>query len=271
MSWQLEQYGGAALWDQGRGEGVRVAVLDAATTVSTPLPAPRFQAFDDRGRPNDEQVSDHGYCCAALIGAEHDDASGVAPRCEVVSINIENSSGPNVSMVARGIRLALEKGCDLINCSFVLPTAPPTLLEALRDAHLAGVPVIAAAGNVAELFRFPHQVKDVVVVGGVDRGQEPMTGTVSKWVDVFTWGDGLSVASPGNTPTTWQGESSGATALVAGLVALAFGTLSVSERRRCGQDVEHHLTATAVRSSSSGRALLLVNALRFISAIRNSK
>jgi hypothetical protein len=269
-SWQLKQYGGESLWAKSRGATVRVAVLDAAVSPSSVLPASRLKSLDHRGRPGPLQTSDHGHCCAALIGAEHPTAPGIAPECEIVSIAVETTAGPNVGMVTRALRLALEHECDVISCSFVLPTLTPGLRDALRDAHTRGVPVVAAGGNTTALPSFPHRARDTVVVGSLTRSQEPMTGTPSPFVDVYTWGEDLDLPDPSGARLPWLGQSSGATALTAALIALALAPLPRPERRRRGPLVEGFLKFTAQRSTSNGAMVQTLDAPRFIEAIRST-
>jgi hypothetical protein len=197
---------------------------------------------------------------------------GVAPEARVLSVRVTTAGGAYTkSGLKRGLRVALDAGCDVISCSFTLPRSDRELAELVREAHMKGVVVLAATGNKPSLDAdFPHLVPHAVVVGAVDAQGKRMRGKVTEWTDVFSLGEKLDVASPNGSVKPWNGQSSGATALVAGVVALALAPFSGAERVRRGQLVDGALKATATRSNSSDMpsgVLLRLDALAFIQSL----
>lgn len=75
-----------------------------------------------------------------------------------------------------------------------------------------------------------------------------MRGRHTIWTDIFCLGDELDVVDGKGAPFVWRGFSSGATAIVAGIVALALTPLPPAKRRTAGMALEGLLKATATRS-----------------------
>lgn len=275
MTWQLAKLGGAELWRGGRGAGVTVAVLDSGVTSCIPLPESRLESVSDRGEPTERTSGEHGHNCACLIASEQEGALGIAPEARILSVLVTTSGGAyTISALKRGIRVALDTGSDVISCSLTLPRSDRALTELVREAHLRGVPVIAATGNDPDVDAdFPHVVPHSIVVGALDRRAQPMRGRLTEWTDLMTWGETLDVPTRTGTVKPWKGESSGATALVAGVVALALAPVPRGERLRRGQLVEGMLKATAVRSRSGaapGGTMLKLDAATFIQSLRTA-
>jgi hypothetical protein len=203
------------------------------------------------------------------------DALGIAPDADILSIRARVAQRYRAPEVAAAIRLALAKDCDVINCSFVVPSVTDELVDIGRECNARGVPLLAATGNSPHIrAEFPHDVRRAVVVGGLRRTDRlPYAGRLTEWTDVFTASKDLDVVHTNGSLIYWDGESSGATALVSGLVALALSPFSVGERRRRAVHVEASLRSSGKEFRSSlipGGKGYAVDALSFMRTLRSS-
>lgn len=169
--------GAAEAWTQSRGDGVVVAVLDSGVQLDHPdlagslwtnprevagngvdddrngfvddvhganIISPRSSANDDEG---------HGTHVAGIVAARAGNATGgvgIAPgaRIMVVKVLDANRSG-NSSLLARGIRYAIDHGARILNISLNGDGTSADLDEALRYANDNGASVVTSAGNNA--------------------------------------------------------------------------------------------------------------------------
>ncbi|MFA6513749.1 MAG: S8 family peptidase [Patescibacteria group bacterium] len=114
-------------------------------STNTPDPSPKFSTgWTEAG------VS-HGTMVAGVIAARGNNGQGVVGvtwRAKIMALKALNDKGEGrVSDVIRAIDYAINNGADIINLSFVSFNYSAGLQEAINRAHLAGVMIVAAAGN----------------------------------------------------------------------------------------------------------------------------
>ena len=167
--------GAPEAWTQSRGDGVIVAVLDSGVQVDHPdlagslwtnpgevagngvdddrngfvddvhganIISPRASANDDEG---------HGTHVAGIVAARAGNATGgvgIAPGARIMAVKVldANRAG-NSSLLARGIRYAIDHGARILNISLNGDGTSPDLDEALRYANDNGASVVTSAGN----------------------------------------------------------------------------------------------------------------------------
>ena len=149
-------------WDSGfTGKGVKIAVLDVGFHENIEFSyTDRWNIMDgDDILPLPESET-HGNLVASAIfsrfdsekyvlgsTAEHD-TTGVAPDAELFAFATSNTSGGTDVTVADGIRLAVERGVNIVHVSQGrLDTAPPIVQSAVDYAYANNVLVVFAGGN----------------------------------------------------------------------------------------------------------------------------
>jgi subtilisin family serine protease len=248
---QLQRLGIEPLWDKSRGAGVRVALLDGGVWTSNALPAERIETIHVNGGEQKPTSSPHGTWCASLIASSEEQCEGVVPEAHILSIQVIGDDGKvQPSAVVKGLTLALERGCDVISCSFVLPrlsSSKSLLLGLVRDAHLKGIPVFAAAGNQKGMpAEFPEMVQHAVVVSATTADDSAMDVNANQWTDIYAPGEGLEVVGDAAIPARWDGQTSGATALMSGVAALMLASIPAAARPTIGQAIEGLIKLTGV-------------------------
>ncbi|WP_328659548.1 type VII secretion-associated serine protease mycosin [Streptomyces sp. NBC_00334] len=216
--WSLQRVQLDALWNQSKGKGVRVAVIDTGVDVTNPqlkgaVDVKSGRNFlpkdlkDENGDPiergSENGTTDtvgHGTKVAGIIAARPDDKTGfvgLAPEATIIPIQQNDAEGNgNTDTLTDSIRYALQAGADVINISQDTAGAaePDPKLQAAVEAALAkNVVVVASAGNdglggnVKETY--PASYEGVLAVAASDRNNERASFSQS--------GDFVDVAAPG--------------------------------------------------------------------------
>ncbi|WP_221585286.1 S8 family serine peptidase [Microbacterium sp. G2-8] len=239
----LEQYGITDAWDETRGKGATIAVIDSGVAADIEeLEGAVANGTDVSGvgtpdgrtpLGSDVHTRSHGTWVASLAAARGLGADegmiGVAPRANLLSVSLgfgAVSEVPFSEQVADAMKWSVDNGADIINLSFTTNQTAwdENWDEAFLYAFEHDVVVIVAAGNRASgttMVGAPATIPGVLVVGGVHP-----SGSASH--DASTQGVTIGVSAPseqllGIGPTgaveEWRGTS-GAAPIVAGVAAL---------------------------------------------------
>ncbi|MCC7077270.1 MAG: S8 family serine peptidase [Acidimicrobiia bacterium] len=204
--WGLDRIRAGEVWEEARGEGRIVAVVDSGVDGGHPdlqdrLVAGRDFVGDGAGTTD---LLGHGTHVAGIVAATSGNGiggSGCAPGAKVMPVRVLDAQGTGTAdRIADGVRWAVDRGADVVNLSLGEEgiagrlTKGGPLNAAIRYAAARGVVVVAAAGNGNEAGRGTPR-RDyrtgvpVLVVTAVDEAGNPT---------VFTnYGDLRAVAAPG--------------------------------------------------------------------------
>lgn len=258
----LNQYGISQAWNTTRGAGVTVAVIDTGIDGSHPDLAGQVIAGTDvsgvgaaNGQTPVGDSSGHGTMVASLLaGRGHgngDGVIGVAPDAKLLAVSMGFGAGTVSSddQIATAVRWAVDNGADVINMSLTRNTLewPESWDDAFLYAMQHDVVIVAAAGNRGSgttQVGAPATMPGVLTVAGVDRSGSASFDASSQGItiSVAAPSEELVGALPGGGYAQWDGTS-GATPLVAGLVALV---RSAHPELDAG-NVINRITATASR------------------------
>jgi serine protease len=167
------------------GSGVVVAVLDTGVAYANRgrfLRSPDFSAqtfvkgYDFVSHtPYANDLNGHGTFVAGTIAETTNNGyglTGLAYGARIMPVRVLDSAGEgDASVIAEGIRFAVNHDARAINLSLEFPTYltaadVPELIDALRYAHHRNVVVVAAAGNQrAATVPYPARAPGVIAVG----------------------------------------------------------------------------------------------------------
>jgi subtilisin len=160
------------------GKGVRVAVVDTGVALDHPdlvvaggRNCVRGEDETDVG-PNGQYHGTHVAGIVAALGRPPTGRAGVAPGAELFSYRVFGRGRGDASnfAIAKAIDAAAADGCDVVNLSLGGGRPDPVLRAAIEEAHLAGVVVVAAAGNDGrKAIAFPADEADVLAVSALGR------------------------------------------------------------------------------------------------------
>ncbi|WP_406091899.1 type VII secretion-associated serine protease mycosin [Streptomyces sp. NBC_01013] len=234
--WPLQRVLLDELWQDTRGKGVRVAVIDTGVDVTNPQLGGAVDALtgiDYTGGGSDGTVDEagHGTKVAGIIAARPRTGTGfvgLAPEATVIPIrqNDGRHNGSDSTMAA-GIDHAIAEGARVINISqdTTRPLTEDSLLgRAVARAIAEDVVVVAAAGNDGMDGRrrstYPAAFDGVLAVAASDRNNERAPfSQAGEFVGVAAPGVDIVSTVPGNGQCTDSGTSFAAP-YVTGVVAL---------------------------------------------------
>lgn len=138
---------------EGRGKGLRIAVIDSGIEVNHPAlsgivlrddvqvlgvgPKVEVQAGDG------VDVYGHGTAVAAVIRR-------IAPEADVGSIRVLGQDlGSRTVIIREGVRQAIDRGYNILNCSFGcgLPEHIFQYKDWIDEAYIKGIHVVSACNN----------------------------------------------------------------------------------------------------------------------------
>lgn len=210
------------------GQGVKVAILDGGANLAHPLFATmpgelisRYDYIDADSIANDEPggaSSGHGTFVAGSLML-------VAPGASLYVYRVLDTTGRGTGYdISAAVLQAVDDDCRIINLSLGMTGIDDALDDALRQARMEGVLVVASAGNdstdLSSLFPFPASRTYCLAVAALD--------SVNQKADFSNYGLRIDYCAPGtsiyspflNESYAWWDGTSFSAPMVAGCAAL---------------------------------------------------
>lgn len=204
--WNLRNIQMESAWEQSKGAGVTVAVIDTGITRVPDLQkTPFVEGYDfvhDRTDAADD--NGHGTHIAGTIAQSTNNGygmAGIAHEANLMPLKVlSKAGGGEVADIAEAIRFAADHGADVVNLSLGGFGDSALLREAINYATGKGVVIVAAAGNAnANSAFFPARYPQVIAVAATDA-----TGAKAAYSN---FGAGVDIAAPGGSNT--NGDAGG--------------------------------------------------------------
>ncbi|QRK05788.1 peptidase S8 [Archangium violaceum] len=212
--WNLRMIHMPSAWQQSRGKGVVVAVLDTGVAYEDhddfkqvpDLEGVKFKTgydfVNDDAHANDDHG--HGTHVAGTIAQATNNGQGVAGvafEATLMPVKVLNHFGAGTSAdIAEAIRFAADNGANVINMSLGGGGYSKVMADAVEYARKKGVTVVAAAGNAGRSrVEFPAAYPGSVAVAAVGPN-----GTRAPY---SSYGRELDIAAPGGDKR--QGDAGG--------------------------------------------------------------
>ncbi|HEX5367821.1 MAG TPA: S8 family serine peptidase, partial [Dehalococcoidia bacterium] len=226
------------------GSGVTVAVVDTGIGPNSDLSVAGGTSFVS-GVSSYNDDNGHGSHVAGIIAARDNGFGviGVAPGASLLAVKVLDSTGSGyMDDVAAGVNWATAHGADVINMSLGCYTTPisacddPVLGDAVHNAAVANVVVVAAAGNSCDAsctsstdnVGYPARYPDVIAVSAICgptvtsycRSADSIASFSSRGPDVEVAAPGDYIYSTYGSGYAYLSGTSMASPHVAGLAAL---------------------------------------------------
>ena len=235
----LGDYNFYQAWDVTQGDGVLVSVIDSGIGYAPDINAAVVGGADfsgigsPDGRTPVGESPDHGTLVASVLAGRgtggNNGVLGTAPAAQLLSASVAfgvETSIPSDEQIANAIIWSVDQGAKVINMSLTRNSLewPTSWDKAFLYAFNHDVVIVAAAGNrgagTTEVGA-PATIPGVLTVAGLDVNGEASYDASSQGITigVSAPSEGLVGVAPGGQYMKWSG-SSGATPIVAGLVAL---------------------------------------------------
>ncbi len=194
--WNLQNIHVEAAWNETRGQGITVAVIDTGISPVPDLADTKLVPGYDFVNNQVEALDDngHGTHVAGTIAQSTNNnygVAGIAYEASLMPIKVlGQGGGGTISDIAEAIRFAADNGADVINLSLGGGGDSQLLKDAIAHAHRRGVVIVAAAGNANQnSAAFPARYPEVIAVSAVDA-----TGAKAPYSN---FGAGVDISAPG--------------------------------------------------------------------------
>lgn len=201
--WAVEKIGLQCAWGATTGSAdVTVAVIDSGVDLNHPdlvdaIRSDGFNSVDDNDDPTDR--NGHGTHVAGIIAATINNGEGVAGVAgggtKILPIRVMSADGSGTNRdIVEGIEYAVSKNVQVINMSLgsLLPLDSEDIVQAIQEAHDAGILVVVAAGNsFVPLPNFAFGIEKIALVVAA-------TDTADRKTDFSNYGSWVAVSAPGD-------------------------------------------------------------------------
>lgn len=200
QQWNMRSISIESAWDETKGSGVTVAVIDTGISQVPDLKNTKFvEGYDF---VNDEVAADddngHGTHVAGTVAQSTNNnygVAGVAYEATLMPLKVLSAGGTGTtSDIAEAIRFAADNGAGVINMSLGGGGESEMMKEAIAYAHQKGVVVVAAAGNAnSNAAEYPARYPHVIGVSAIDSAGEK--------APYSNFGAGIDLSAPGGSDT----------------------------------------------------------------------
>jgi serine protease len=196
--WNLRSINVESAWQETKGNGVTVAVIDTGVTRVPDLQKTEFVSgydfVNDRTLATDD--NGHGTHVAGTIAQSTNNdygVAGIAYEANVMPLKVLDSYGSGtVADIAEAIKFAADNDADVINMSLGGGGESQLMKEAIDYAYNKGVVIIAAAGNSNQNSAgYPARYPRVIGVSALDASGEK--------APYSNFGAGVDISAPGGS------------------------------------------------------------------------
>jgi len=196
--WNLRSINVESAWDETKGSGVTVAIIDTGISRVPDLQKTKFVKGYDfvNDRVEAEDDSGHGTHVAGTVAQSTNNGYGVAGVAYEASLMplkvLDGYGGGTVADIAEAIKFAADNGADVINMSLGGGGDSQLMHEAIKYAHHKGVAIVAAAGNANQnAAAYPARYPQVISVAALDASGEK--------APYSNFGAGVDISAPGGS------------------------------------------------------------------------
>jgi serine protease len=196
--WNFRSINVEQAWDETKGDGTTVAVIDTGVTQVPDLKLTKFVPGYDfvHDRVNADDDNGHGTHVAGTIAQSTNNGygvAGIAYEAKIMPLKVLSAGGGGtVADIAEAIRFAADNGADVINMSLGGGGESRLLKEAIDHAYNKGVVIVAAAGNSNQnAAAYPARYPRVISVAATDAAGEKSPYS--------NYGAGVDIAAPGGS------------------------------------------------------------------------
>ncbi|ERN40938.1 subtilisin-like serine protease [Rubidibacter lacunae KORDI 51-2] len=196
--WNFRSLNLERAWDETRGAGTIVAVIDTGVSKVQDLESTEFVAGYDFVNDREDASDDvgHGTHVAGTIAQSTNNTfgvAGIAYEASLMPLKVLGADGSGtVADIAESIRFAADNGADVINMSLGGGGESQVMRDAIDYAYDKGVVLVAAAGNAdRNAAAYPARYPRVIGVSALD--------AAGNKAPYSNFGAGVDLSAPGGS------------------------------------------------------------------------
>ncbi len=196
--WNLRSINVEQAWDETKGDGITVAVIDTGVARVPDLKETEFVEGYDFVNDRIEATDDvgHGPHVAGTSAQSTNNGygvAGIAYKAKIMPIKVlAAGGGGTVADIAEGIRFAADHDADVINLSLGGGGESKLMKEAIDYAYSKGTVIVAAAGNSNQnASAYPARYPRAIGVSALDAAGEK--------APYSNFGAGVDISAPGGS------------------------------------------------------------------------
>ncbi len=198
--WNLRSINIEKAWEENKGEGVTVAIIDTGVSKVPDLAQTEFvEGYDfvnDKVDASDD--NGHGTHVAGTIAQSTNNnygVAGIAYKAKIMPLKVLTGGGfGEIADIAEAIKFAADHNADIINLSLGGSGENQLMKEAIDYAYDKGVVIIAAAGNEGvNSASYPARYPKVISVSATD--------SANIKAPYSNFGAGVDISAPGGSET----------------------------------------------------------------------
>jgi len=157
LGWGLQDLSIPSLWEESKGQNVRIAILDSGYAQHHELKhCVNLDTYRSFVKGEQWDQNGHGTSVAGVIAAKDDIIGmvGVAPEAELCPVKTIPNSGmfTDIKLLSDSLEYALTLNPDIINLSLGSYQKYPKYVEdIISEFHKRNIPFVCAAGNRADM------------------------------------------------------------------------------------------------------------------------
>ncbi len=227
--YNLKQVQAEQAWDITKGAGIKVAIIDSGVDLTHPDLQSKIAAskdFSGTGSMIDESEVGHGTHLSGIVGAQTNNALGIAgvcPDCQILFAKQGDSFDQET--ISQGLIWSADQGAKAINMSFESQDGQ-TLRDAVAYAWGKGAIPVAAPANdgTNNPEEVPSSLPNVVSVAATDQTDNKTSySNYGDWVTIAAPGDKVLSTLPNGEYGNLSGTSM-ASPVVVGIIGLVAAT-----------------------------------------------
>jgi subtilisin family serine protease len=232
-AWWITEFGISEIWNDTRGSGITVAVLDSGLSGHDSLKKNNIDGYDFvlNNDNYSDHIDGHGTHITGIIAGAGEKIFGLAPDVKIFMAKVLKANGDlDYQAFIAALQKCVELNIDVINCSFTItpkhfeesPFLQEKLPPLIENIGKRGMFLTAACGNYAmQLDCYPAMLRGCISVTAIDQYLEIFRDACSSNTIAIA-APGVDILSAGlnNTTLNLSGTSQ-ATAYISGFLALA--------------------------------------------------
>lgn len=198
--WNLHSIHIEKAWENSKGEGITVAVIDTGVSRVPDLRQTEFVEGYDFVNDHTDVYDDngHGTHVAGIIAQSTNNeygVAGIAYHAKIMPLKVLADGGRGtVADIAEAIHFAVDHDANVINLSLGGGGESQVMKDAIDYAYSKGVVIIAAAGNSNQnAASYPARYPKVISVSALD--------AAGKKAIYSNYGAGVDISAPGGSET----------------------------------------------------------------------